>query len=416
MIEGRDEVFEYLLYVPDDAYENMTLIVYPHGSSSHGNDLSMLTAGDELPKFIENGEIKDIPAYILFPQLGSEYSDWIAVREELINLISTVVKDYNIDENRVSLTGFSMGGTATWRIAVYYPDMFSCIAPLSGSIKTTDSNLSSLKGLQIWAFVGSEDNLINPDYSVEFVEAFKNSGGDAEVHVFEGATHADVPALAYTDPNIGLLQWLYSNSKKTESSGDNSNNMYENSDFIETEEPELDDETKALIYIYKRNPTIENYIALRVAVIRDYDAVLVRKEAKLAELKEETSDKPGGEAKVAEMEEIVQEMYKTYWNRINSSMLRFTDPRILSWKVFEAAEYEYIPVMGSGEMIYIKRTPVTNAEYAEYVKATGAHVLFNWNKNFSDIRYKNKRSESFRLLERLSFCVRCIERIYAANT
>ena len=155
-------------------------------------------------------------------------------------------------------------------------------------------------------------------------------------------------------------------------------NMYENSDFVETEQPELNEETKKLISLYQRKPTEENYLNLRDMVIANYDAVLVRKEAKLAELKEETAGKPGGQAKVAEMEEIVQEMYMTYWNRINSSMLRFTDTRLLKWSVSNASNYEYIPVMGAGESIYVKRTPVTNAEYAEYLAATGAEAPSNW--------------------------------------
>ena len=83
------------------------------------------------------------------------------------------------------------------------------------------------------------------------------------------------------------------------------------------------------------------------------------------------------------MEEIVQEMYMTYWNRINSSMLRFTDTRLLKWKVSNASQYEYIPVMGAGESIYIKRTPVTNAEYAKFVSATNASAPSNWmNKTY----------------------------------
>lgn len=148
-------------------------------------------------------------------------------------------------------------------------------------------------------------------------------------------------------------------------------NMFENSDFIETEQPELSEETKELISLYQRNPSEENYLNLRDIVIDNYNAVLDRKEAKLAELKTETNGKPGGEAKVAEMEEIVQEMYITYWNRINSSMLRFTDSRLLKWKISEASDYEYIPVMGAGNSIYVKRTPVTNAEYYKFLQSTG---------------------------------------------
>lgn len=159
---------------------------------------------------------------------------------------------------------------------------------------------------------------------------------------------------------------------------DDGMNMFQNSDFIEKEQPELTEETKQLISLYQRNPTEENYLNLRDIVIENYNAVLDRKEEKLASLKEETAGKPGGEEKVAEMEEIVQEMYITYWNRINSSMLRFTDTRLLKWKISDAAKYEYIPVMGAGDSIYVKRTPVTNAEYAEYIAATGAKAPQNW--------------------------------------
>ena len=45
-------------------------------------------------------------------------------------------------------------------------------------------------------------------------------------------------------------------------------------------------------------------------------------------------------------------------------MLRFTDPRLLEWKVADVPQYEYIPVMSAGKTIYVKRTPVSNAEYA----------------------------------------------------
>lgn len=163
-----------------------------------------------------------------------------------------------------------------------------------------------------------------------------------------------------------------------ETSENDGMNMYENSDFIEKEQPELSEETKRLISLYQQNPTEESYRNLRAKVIEDYNAVVERKETKLDELKAETAGKPGGEAIVAEMEELVQDIYITYWDRINSSMLRFTDPRLLEWKIAAAPRHEYIPVMGAGETIYVKRTPVTNAEYAEFLRATGYPAPANW--------------------------------------
>lgn len=159
---------------------------------------------------------------------------------------------------------------------------------------------------------------------------------------------------------------------------DDAMNMYQNSDFIEKEQPELTEETKQLISAYQKNPSEENYQNLRNVVIKNYEAVLAKKEAKLAELKEETNGKPGGDEKVAEMEEIVQEMYDTYDDRINNNMLRFTDSRLLQWSTADAYKYDYVPVMGAGEDIYISRTQVTNEQYAQYINATGADAPENW--------------------------------------
>ncbi len=155
-------------------------------------------------------------------------------------------------------------------------------------------------------------------------------------------------------------------------------NMYANSDFIEKEQPELNEETKQAISIYQRSGSFDDYLKLRDLVIDNYNAVLDRKEDKLAELKVETAGKRGGDDKVAEMEEIVQEMYITYWNRINSSMLRFTDSRLLKWRIQSAYRYEYIPVMGAGESIYVKRTQVTNSEYKAFIDDTNYPAPQNW--------------------------------------
>lgn len=154
--------------------------------------------------------------------------------------------------------------------------------------------------------------------------------------------------------------------------------MYKNSDFIEKEQPELTDETKKLISAYQKEQSIDNYLKLRDEVIKNYNAVLDRKEQKLAELIEETKGKPNSEELVSEMQEIVQEMYITYWNRINSSMLRFTDSRLLKWKISNASNYEYIPVMGAGNSIYVKRTQVTNKEYALFINDTNHKAPSNW--------------------------------------
>ena len=67
-------------------------------------------------------------------------------------------------------------------------------------------------------------------------------------------------------------------------------NMYQNSDFIEKEQPELSAETKWLIAQYQQEPNEASYLELREMVIGNYNAVLTRKEDKLSALKTETAE------------------------------------------------------------------------------------------------------------------------------
>ena len=148
-------------------------------------------------------------------------------------------------------------------------------------------------------------------------------------------------------------------------------------DFVEKEQPELNEQSKVLIAEYQKNPTYDNYMTLRSNVETNYRSVLVKKETKLAELKEETLGKKDGDKVVAEMNDIVQDMYITYWEHINDSMLRFTDPRLYGanrWIIADAYKYDYIPIMGAGTSVYIKRYPVTNDEYKAYLTATGKTI------------------------------------------
>lgn len=41
----------------------------------------------------------------------------------------------------------------------------------------------------------------------------ESGGGDARLTVFEGATHFDVPTLAYFDSELNVLDWLIGNGQ-----------------------------------------------------------------------------------------------------------------------------------------------------------------------------------------------------------
>ena len=200
---------KYWLYAPACPDEDTPLIVYLHGGSGKGDDLGQITAGDGLPKFLQDGAVSP-RAYVLIPQLTNQYKGWVDAGDSVIKLIDYVKASCSISAGNVSLTGHSMGGTGAWQMALKYPDEFSSVAPMSGSIRMDAASVQTLKGMPVWAFVGSEDRIVSPSYSIEFVRALKTAGADAQLTVIQGADHFAVPGAYLTS---GVLDWLAAHVK-----------------------------------------------------------------------------------------------------------------------------------------------------------------------------------------------------------
>jgi len=54
--------------------------------------------------------------------------------DDVLRVMEIVKRDYSVDADRVYLTGRSMGGGGTWRLATRYPDVFAGVAPLYGFV------------------------------------------------------------------------------------------------------------------------------------------------------------------------------------------------------------------------------------------------------------------------------------------
>lgn len=199
---------KYWLYTPSDPTENMPLIVYLHGGSGKGDDLELITAVDGFPKYLRDGQLGDVRAYVIIPQLPSSQKGWANGASAVYELIQVTVSKFGIDEENISLTGHSMGGTGTWNLALSYPTLFARIAPLSGSVRVQPEYIEKLKNIPVWAFVGSADTIVPPDSSMEFVAALKEAGGNAGITIFGDAYHFTVPSLTYLDKDIDLISWL----------------------------------------------------------------------------------------------------------------------------------------------------------------------------------------------------------------
>ena len=198
----------YLLYTPANAKSDMPLIVYLHGGHGKGDDLSVLTNTDGFPKYLADGLLGEVSAYVLIPQLSTEQRGWKPAANNVMQLIEQVCEENSIDRSCICLTGHSMGGTGTWDLALAYPGVFSHIAPMSGSIETTAETLASLENTAVWAFVGENDVVVKPESSERFIAALKKQNADAKITIFPETDHVGVPQKAWLEHGAEILAWL----------------------------------------------------------------------------------------------------------------------------------------------------------------------------------------------------------------
>lgn len=197
----------YLIYLPKDygSIKRWPLMVFLHGVGERGSDLNKLKLHGPA-KLIEQG--KEYPFIVVSIQCpGDKW--WPYITEHVAALIDNVIESYDVDADRVYLTGLSMGGYGTWAVAGTYPDRFAAIAPICGGGEKFVA--FSMKNVPVWAFHGDADPVVPVQRSVEMIETVKQIGGDAKLTIYPGVGH---DAWTQTYNNDELYEWLLSHSRK----------------------------------------------------------------------------------------------------------------------------------------------------------------------------------------------------------
>lgn len=190
---------DYLLFLPEgyDQQESWPLILFLHGAGERGDDLELVKKHGP-PKIVETK--KDLPFIVVSPQCKPNVW-WQPMR--LIALLDEIVAKYKVDEERIYVTGLSMGGFGTWALAAQTPDRFAAVVPICGGGEPYWAR--RFPQLPVWAFHGGKDFLVPPRRSEEMVEALKKFGGKPKLTVYPDAGH-DSWTETYDNPE--LYEWL----------------------------------------------------------------------------------------------------------------------------------------------------------------------------------------------------------------
>ena len=126
-ITSEGQKREYLQYAPSGLGSKRPLII-----SCHGMNQSAKYQWDALK---DAKTLADKEKFVIVLPEGIN-SGWDISGDRDINLIKDLIaqmkKDFDIDENRVYLSGFSMGGMLTYHAMNKIPDVIAAFAPISG--------------------------------------------------------------------------------------------------------------------------------------------------------------------------------------------------------------------------------------------------------------------------------------------
>ncbi len=162
--------YNYLTYVPEEYDSTQSdlypVIIYLHGRSVSGTNLNRVRSYG-LPFFLDRG--KKLNYIVVAPQCpwGKRWDSENWMDTLLIELNAR----YRIDNDRIYLTGMSLGGFGTWELANRYPNRFAAIAPMCGGGKTEWTD--NLYHIPVWVFHGVQDRLVSVLRSDQMVNALK---------------------------------------------------------------------------------------------------------------------------------------------------------------------------------------------------------------------------------------------------
>jgi predicted peptidase len=201
----RQISLRYLLYLPEDcnSEKEYPLILFLHGMGERGDNLEDVKRHG-LPKLVSQG--KDFTFIIVSPQCPAEQM-WKNI--ELMGLLDHIEAEYSVDESRIYLTGLSMGGFGSWKLATEYPERFAAIAPVCGG---GEPRLGSkmLKDTPVWVFHGEDDEVVPLESSERMVEALTKEGGDVKFTVYPDTSHNSWDEAYATDE---LYEWFLQHKK-----------------------------------------------------------------------------------------------------------------------------------------------------------------------------------------------------------
>ena len=193
---------------PDHNVEIKSAIILLHGYGGDGKDISKLSINwkRHLPNTVficPNGHekcsinssgfqwfdlTKDDPNYI--------YEQTIKAEKKLNQFINEIKKEFNLENNKICLSGFSQGCMMSINLGIISDQEYNCIVGFSGKIiNQEDLKLRKKVSTNILLIHGDSDQVVQPSYMLEAKDFFMRNEINIETHLIKNCDH-NIPVEA----------------------------------------------------------------------------------------------------------------------------------------------------------------------------------------------------------------------------
>lgn len=202
----KEQKISYILDYPENAKGKVPLMVFLHGSGERGDNLEMVKAHS--PFTYKN--LFPEPVAILAPQCPKDV--WWDT-EAVYYLIKEIQQKYQIDDSRIMLTGLSMGGWGTLKLAMEHPELFSAVVAVCAPVdRLMKVRVSQYKDLPMKLFHGGNDDIVSPMNSIKIYQEIKKVNKNVELTIFPDENHNSWDST-YSNPK--LYEWMLAQKKNT---------------------------------------------------------------------------------------------------------------------------------------------------------------------------------------------------------
>lgn len=222
-LERDGTVHRYQVFLPSRRAggERPALIMFLHGSGERGDDNRKQVEVGLGP--VVRSRLDEFPAIVVFPQMHTDHADLERFGDTAFAILDAVQAEFDGDPQRVLLTGLSLGGYASFELALMQPERFAAVVPICGGfdppeaqfvarrkalggVSSHDEAAQKLRGIPFWVFHGAKDDVVSVENSRQMVAALKRAGAEVRYTEFPEAKHNSWdPAYA----TAALWPWLF---------------------------------------------------------------------------------------------------------------------------------------------------------------------------------------------------------------